>query len=206
MENLQNELEKMRAENAAKLVIKERELAIKCDLFAATGLEFMVLIHQWKSGETVSAWIDNSSYKTMFDRSKLAEYYQQLCTILTPAACNFTASSKDIINAAPAKVTISNNTAEIVFNHPTTAKIEFSFTNGLTVSFTMPIREAFNNNYLGTRHYCGKPNNKRDRMEKTLYYLAGFDLIHWRGDSYTTYTTDPDQVKDFMRLLLTNNY
>lgn len=202
MQNYNTELEKLRAAEAAKLARKERELQIKCDLMAATGLEFSVLIHDWTNRETISVWIENNTYDRTpkFDRSKLEIYYDQISTLFKPAPNIFEASGRPTGNVAPVRIDVINNTGEIVFSHPTTLKIEFTFAGGINVAFKMPLRGNIDPNHL---YNAGRVYKKYRRESKDVFAVAGFDRIRWSGDTYTTYTTDPERVPDLMRIAFT---
>lgn len=212
--NLQDELNKLRAENAEKLARKERELEIKVKIFELTGIEFMVMIHERKGGESVHIWAENDQYKTTFDRAKIEQYYNAVCDIYEPYAMPIKTADREYNNAAPVSITIENKTADIVFSHTQRAVVKFTFRNvenaaqdiELVFKFPAPPRYGnFSARVLQTIPYVGKPQNKRDRQEKTMYKVNGFNCINFYGNSYTTYTDSEDRTPELMQLAFTGD-
>lgn len=207
--NLQDKLNELRADNTAKLAIKERELEMSVKLFELTGLEFLVLIFLRKGEESTHAWIENNQFGTdKFDRTKIAEYYKQLSTLYVPALHTFTASSKVIQNIAPVKLTCHNNTGEGVFYHQTMGEIEFTFENDFRVSFKCPVFTAFDRSALIQSQVCLKPHNKTEegKMCKAVYNLNGLPVIKFYGGSTVTYAATTVDTEIMMSLAMTGKH
>lgn len=176
MKTLNEQLTDLRAANATELNRKERELSIQVQLMELTGIKFSVLIHRaGTDNESTSIWAENSRYGQTYDRAKINEYYRQICTIYTPQAYDIPTSGNSYHNESPVTITIDNNTSDIVFNHDQKAKIDFTFAGNVTVSFQMQAAPHYGNfdaNVLTITHFCGEPQNKQDRQEKTMYKLC----------------------------------
>lgn len=204
MVNLNDKIQALKEQNQKDVERKIRELTIKEQLNELTGLDFMVLIHSGKN-ESISIWIDNDQFgrEPKFDRFKIKEYYNSICTLFTPVCKPLTfASSKEIENFAPAKIEFDNNTSEIVFYHPQTVKISFYFDGNITVSFKLLVNSnPFSNDILGTSYFELKPYNKVQKMGKNLYYLDMFGKVRMSGNAYQHYCEYHEQLEEFMSVV-----
>lgn len=203
--DLQNKLEALKAEHAAKLEKQTRELVLADKLNRLTGLHFTVLIHQWKSTETISAWIENSQFNRVdkFDRYRIAEYYAALCAEFTPVAKKVEVNRVDKFNVSPVTVTIHNNENEGCFHHQTMAEVECSFDGGLTVAFKLPVYGNFDNSVMGVGNFELTPENGGRKMRKQTYGLVGFDRVNWYGGDKLTFTTDSAKVENLINIAFT---
>lgn len=204
MKSLNEQIEALKDQNQKDVERKIIELTIKEQLFAVTGLEFMVLIHSGKN-ESTSIWLTNDQYSSdKFKRFELKKYYDAICKVFKPVCKNLTfASAKEIENFAPVKIEFDNNTAEIVFYHPQTVNFSFYFEGNITVSFKMPVNShnrVFSNDILGISSFSLKPENK-NQMNKTLYYLDMFGKVRMYGNGYQHYCEYPEQLEEFMSVV-----
>jgi len=205
MTTLQSKIEALQAQNQKDVERKIRELTIKEQMSELTGLDFMVLIHSGKN-ESTSIWVENSRYDSAakFDRTKIKEYYDKICTVFTPVCKQLTfASSKTIENFAPAKLEFENNTSEIVFYHEQTVKFAFHFEGNITVTFKMPFindGSVIDKNLTGVFYFDLKPGRKNP-MTKKCYYLNKYGRVNMYGNNYYAYCVAPEWVKEFMNVI-----
>jgi hypothetical protein len=199
---LEQKIADLKIENEQKVQRKIKELTIKEQLLENTGLDFMVLIH---SEDSISIWIENDHYNNFskFDRMKIKEYYDQICTLFNPIAKPVKVSGGQYENFAPAKLQFINFFSEITFNHTQMAEIEFTFENGVKISFKFPSAPHYNNfdsDIVTFKRAELKPYNK-NTMSKDCYYITGFGKVHLYGNDFYIYAKDQSEVNDLMNVI-----
>lgn len=210
MKTLTEQLTDLRSEQAIKLAKKERELTLQVQMYELTGLKFNVVIHDWKATESISIFIENSKFGIKFDRFKIKEYYDKICTVFAPVNVPIPTANKSFENFAPVRIDIDNNFNETCFYHETLANVKFSFAGGIEISFKFPVIGGFSKDVLIETFQELKPHNKTvsGRMGKKLYGISGFDRINFAASHYTTYCSEghKDEVQYLMNIAFTGEY
>jgi hypothetical protein len=201
MKNFDQKMAELKAENEKELNRKIKELHIKEQLLQATGLDFMMCVHSEKS---ISIWIENDQYNnySKFDRMKIKQYYEGLCTIFTPTNANVKVSGGEYKNEAPVKFEFINHFSEITFNHQQRVKISFAFNDGIKVDFVLPSPphyKTFDENLISYKYAELKPGRKNP-MAKHCFYMVGFERVNMYGNDFYIYCKQPEQVETFLNV------
>lgn len=195
MKTLEAKIADLRADNKKEMDRKIKELELKEEFLKLTGLNFMVCVHSEKS---VSVWIENNQWdSSKFNRADIKKYYDAICTKFKPENAVLTFAAKAPLQTfAPVTISFSNLTEEIVWDLQQTVSIEFTFKNGVHVSFKMlTSSKPFEN--IASISYS--PNNRLKKAKyKDVYFLSGYGRIQYTGHNHVSYCRDEDERKDFM--------
>lgn len=204
---LKQQLADLKKEQSKEYDKKVRELTIKDQFKRLTGLSFSVCVHNWKKSESISIWIENDRFnnENAFSRFKIKEYYEAICKEFTPQNTALTFASKEPLETfAPAKLSFDNNVSEIVFDHPPTVNIHFTFKGDITVSFKMSVNrhnKIFSNDILGENVFELTETGRTRKPKKQIYYLDMFGKCRYYGHQYVNYCESPEDLEEFMSVI-----
>ncbi len=195
-------------ENQSKkdLERKMKELTIKDKLKKLTGLNFMVLIHSGKN-ESTSIWVENSKYGKTFERNEIKKYSDSICTLFTPTNKPLTfATSKEIENFAPVKISIENSISELCYYHDQTVSLQFTFDGNINLTFKDVVFNMFNEDIVHTNYIDLKPGRKNPMTKKAYslqYNICG--KVNMYGDNFYHYCKSAEELPQFMNIVFTGN-
>lgn len=203
--NTQEKIAALKQENETKLAKQINELEYKEKVLNTIGVEMLCTTHH---DDSISIWVENSRFDMTkkFDRSKIKEYYEQLCSIFTPTIKPLSYCDQKYKNFVPASIKIENNTGEFVFNHPQTATIKFYFEGGISVAFKASLFEMFDQSTLKHTQFVLEGSNYKSKPCKNKYTFNCTAFVNVYGGSNDSYCSCEEDIESFMDLIFTGKF